>query len=122
MIADATAQGPTLKFRVANTEFIKQVLTHVYNDHSNYGWAHAPKHNKTVVIDYSSPNIAKPFHAGHLRSTILGNFAKRIHEIMGYRVVGINYLGDWGKQYGKLYTCLCPGYDLNGSCDQVFWQ
>jgi arginyl-tRNA synthetase len=53
------------------------------------------------LIDYSSPNIAKPFHAGHLRSTIIGNFTRIIHESLGYKVIGINYLGDWGKQYGK---------------------
>lgn len=62
---------------------------------------------KTVVLDYSSPNIAKPFHAGHLRSTIIGNFVKRIHEAMGYKTIGINYLGDWGKQYGKSQRSVC---------------
>lgn len=55
-----------------------------------------------VAIDYSSPNIAKPFHGGHLRGTILGNFATRLLRGFGYQVIGINYLGDWGKQYGNL--------------------
>lgn len=54
-----------------------------------------------MLIDYSSPNIAKKFHVGHLRSTIIGNFVRRIHEELGYKVIGMNYLGDWGKQYGK---------------------
>jgi len=62
---------------------------------------------KVVAIDYSSPNIAKPFHGGHLRGTILGNFATRLLRGFGHQVVGINYLGDWGKQYGKLVFCFC---------------
>ncbi len=57
---------------------------------------------KTMVIDYSSPNIAKRFHIGHLGTTIIGNSIKLIHQFSGYRTVGINYLGDWGTQYGKL--------------------
>lgn len=57
---------------------------------------------KTVVIDYSSPNIAKPFHVGHLRSTIIGHSLGRIFESLGYRVVRLNHLGDWGTQFGKL--------------------
>lgn len=80
------------------------MLQQVYGDNKTYGWSHIPKPNKdksTVLIDFSSPNIAKPFHAGHLRSTIIGNFVKVIHESLGYSVIGINYLGDWGKQYGK---------------------
>ncbi|MDE6357620.1 MAG: arginine--tRNA ligase, partial [Eubacteriales bacterium] len=57
---------------------------------------------KTIVIDYSSPNIAKPFHIGHLRSTVIGNSLYKIYEKLGYNVVGINHLGDWGTQFGKL--------------------
>lgn len=59
-------------------------------------------HGKTVVVEYSSPNIAKLFHAGHLRSTIIGNFVKNVYKANGWSVVSINYLGDWGKQYGLL--------------------
>lgn len=57
---------------------------------------------KTAIIEYSSPNIAKPFHAGHLRSTIIGNFIKNVAKSNGWDTVSINYLGDWGKQYGLL--------------------
>lgn len=58
--------------------------------------------NKTICIDYSSPNIAKNFHVGHLRTTIIGNSLYKIHEKLGFKVVRINHLGDWGTQFGKL--------------------
>lgn len=57
---------------------------------------------KTICMDYSSPNIAKNFHVGHLRTTVIGNSLYRIYEKLGYKVVRINYLGDWGTQFGKL--------------------
>lgn len=60
------------------------------------------KNNKNIVIDYSSPNIAKPFSIGHLRSTIIGNSLKLIFQKGGYNVIGINHLGDWGTQFGKV--------------------
>jgi arginyl-tRNA synthetase len=59
---------------------------------------------KTVCIDYSAPNIAKPLHIGHLRSTVIGHAIKHLHEYRGYTCVGINHLGDWGTQFGKLIT------------------
>lgn len=61
-----------------------------------------PKKKQTIVIDYSSPNVAKPMGVGHLRSTIIGDSLKRIHQAVGYHVVGVNHLGDWGTQMGKL--------------------
>ena len=57
---------------------------------------------KTICIDYSSVNIAKPFHIGHLSTTVIGGALYRIFEHLGYNVVGINHLGDWGTQVGKL--------------------
>jgi arginyl-tRNA synthetase len=57
---------------------------------------------KTIYCEYSSPNIAKPFHAGHLRSTVIGSFLAKLHKACGFTVVSENYLGDWGKQYGLL--------------------
>ncbi|XDG06420.1 hypothetical protein ABKA04_006035 [Annulohypoxylon sp. FPYF3050] len=62
----------------------------------------ASEGKKRIVIEFSSPNIAKPFHAGHLRSTIIGSFLANLYEGAGWDVVRINYLGDWGKQYGLL--------------------
>ena len=57
---------------------------------------------KMVVLDYSSPNVAKPFHIGHLGTTVIGHALRKLHEFAGYRCYGINYLGDWGTQFGKL--------------------
>lgn len=59
---------------------------------------------KTIVIDFSSPNIAKPFHVGHLRSTVIGNALYQIYTFLGYNCIGVNHLGDWGTQFGKLIT------------------
>ena len=70
-------------------------------DKENFGSSEIGK-GKTVVIDYSSPNIAKPFHIGHLRSTVIGQSIKNIHRFCGYNCVGVNHLGDWGTQFGKL--------------------
>lgn len=62
----------------------------------------ATQGKKRIIVEFSSPNIAKPFHAGHLRSTIIGGFIAHLYEGAGWDVVRINYLGDWGKQYGLL--------------------
>ena len=70
---------------------------------------------KTVVLDYSSPNVAKPFHIGHLGTTVIGHSLKKLHEFAGYKCVGINYLGDWGTQFGKLIVA----YRLWGSKEAV---
>ncbi|MCL2610838.1 MAG: arginine--tRNA ligase [Defluviitaleaceae bacterium] len=63
---------------------------------------HKPSNNKTVVIDFSSPNIAKHFHIGHLRSTVIGGSLRNIYNHLGYNTIGVNHLGDWGTQFGKL--------------------
>mgnify|MGYP000928638532 CR=1 FL=1 len=76
------------------------ILNQVNTQKSLYG---SKDHNhKVVVIDYSSPNIAKKFSVGHLRSTVIGNSLKLIYQKLGYKVVGINHLGDWGTQFGRM--------------------
>lgn len=60
------------------------------------------KGRKRMIVEFSSPNIAKPFHAGHLRSTIIGGFLANLYKSAGWDVIAVNYLGDWGKQYGVL--------------------
>ncbi len=70
---------------------------------------------KTVVLDYSSPNVAKPFHIGHLGTTVIGHSLKRLHQFAGYECIGINHLGDWGTQFGKMIVA----YKLWGDHDKV---
>lgn len=73
------------------------------------------KGKKRIIIEFSSPNIAKPFHAGHLRSTIIGGFLANLYTVTGWEVIKMNYLGDWGKQYGLLAN----GYKRYGSEEQL---
>ena len=79
----------------------KNVIPEIVEKKEAYGAPDMGK-GKTVVLDYSSPNVAKPFHIGHLGTTVIGHALKRLHEFAGYKCVGINYLGDWGTQFGKL--------------------
>ena len=84
---------------VNRTLFIEKLLKKVVKE--NLG-VEKIGNNKNVCMDYSSPNIAKNFHVGHLRTTVIGNALYKIHEKLGYKVVRINHLGDWGTQFGKL--------------------
>lgn len=79
----------------------KKILTTIHEQKSDYGNLNVGV-GQTVAMDYSSPNIAKSFGVGHLRSTVIGNALKNIYKKMGYQVVSINHLGDWGTQFGKM--------------------
>ncbi|NLK13016.1 MAG: arginine--tRNA ligase [Candidatus Phytoplasma sp.] len=89
-----------LNISLERVNLSENILKTVFLEKENYG--SKPKNNEVVVIDYSSPNIAKNFSVGHLRSTMIGNSLKLLHQKVGYEVVGINYLGDWGTQFGKM--------------------
>lgn len=90
-----------INFYVDKSTFVKSVIDRLIAKGQDFIKSDIGK-GKTIVIDYSSPNIAKPFHVGHLRSTVIGNSLYNIYEALGYNVVGINHLGDWGTQFGKL--------------------
>jgi len=84
-----------------NKKSIQKELETIYKQKTKFGLSKTGK-NKTIIIDYSSPNIAKPMHIGHLRSTIIGEALANLYETLGYKVIRWNYLGDWGTQFGKL--------------------
>jgi arginyl-tRNA synthetase len=95
------ALGPYLNFFVDKSVFTKETIEKILDQGDSYGSSEDGK-GKNVTIDYSSPNIAKPFHVGHLFSTAIGNSLYRILSFEGYKCIGINHLGDWGTQFGKL--------------------
>ena len=90
-----------LNFYVNPLAVINTVFEEIDNKKEDYGSSNIGE-GKNVVIDYSSPNIAKPFHIGHLRSTVIGNALYKIYKFLGYNTTGINHLGDYGTQFGKL--------------------
>lgn len=90
-----------LNFFLKRNETTESIINEVLEKREQYG-SNKMGENKTVVIEYSSPNTAKPFGIGHLRSTVIGNALKNIYEKLGYKTVSINYLGDCGTQFGKL--------------------
>ncbi|HEY5575482.1 MAG TPA: arginine--tRNA ligase [Clostridiaceae bacterium] len=95
------ALGPYLNFFVDKSVFTKETIEKIISEGDSYGSSEDGK-GKSVTIDFSSPNIAKPFHVGHLFSTAIGNSLYRILSFEGYKCIGINHLGDWGTQFGKL--------------------
>jgi arginyl-tRNA synthetase len=99
------AAGPYLNFRVERAAFARAILTRIAREGERYGGSQAGA-GKTIVIDLSSPNIAKPMHVGHLRSTIIGAALQRLFDLQGYKTVGINHIGDWGSQFGKLVAAI----------------
>ena len=86
---------------ISKEEFVKDVVEDVLEKGDGFGRSDIGG-GKTVIVEYSSPNIAKPFHIGHIRSTVIGNSIYKIYDALGYNVIRINHLGDYGTQFGKM--------------------
>ncbi len=97
----AEVAGGYLNFTILTLEIIKVTLEEINNQKENYGKSNLGN-NKTIIVEYSSPNIAKPFHIGHLRNTLIGRALYNMYKYLGYNTIGINHLGDYGTQFGKM--------------------
>ncbi|MBE6608670.1 MAG: arginine--tRNA ligase [Ruminococcaceae bacterium] len=103
-----------LNFFISNDYLAKTLLPEILEKKDMYGSSDEGR-GKTVVLDYSSPNVAKPFHIGHLGTTVIGHSLKLLHTFCGYDCVGVNHLGDWGTQFGKLITA----FNLWGNREEI---
>ncbi|CAN8105429.1 unnamed protein product [Discula destructiva] len=123
LVQKPRSDGIHLPVFFSKRSLLRLILPYVFDRQSSYGQdrdigliASATEPScKKVIIEFSSPNIAKEFHAGHLRSTIIGAFISNLYEAMGWDVVRMNYLGDWGKQFGLLAV----GWRRFGSEDKL---
>ena len=109
IIENIEVVGGYLNFYINKDILIKNILQEIYAKGNEYGKTNLGE-GKRIVIDYSHPNIAKPFHIGHLRSTVIGQALYNLYSFIGYEVKGLNYLGDYGTQFGKMIE----GYKLWG--------
>jgi arginyl-tRNA synthetase len=114
LIQEIYSIGPYVNFKVNKSMLAKFVLSGILDQDADYGSDDMGK-GKTVVIDFSSPNIAKPFGVGHLRTTVIGNALYHIFKKLGFEVVRINHLGDWGTQFGKVILA----YKMWGDDDEL---
>lgn len=95
--------GPYVNFFLKKSVFLKEVVEKILAEESAYGESDFGQ-GKTIIVEYSSPNIAKPFHVGHLFTTVIGHSLSRIYKSQGFNTERINHLGDWGTQFGKLIS------------------
>lgn len=113
-IAKIINQGPYLNFFIDRTDIVKTVIENVKEKGDKYGSSDIGK-GKNAIVEYSSTNIAKPFHIGHIRSTVIGNVIKNLYKFTGYNTTSINYLGDHGTQFGMMIAA----YKLWGDDDKI---
>ena len=103
-----------LNFYINKYNIVDSTLKEIVMKKENYG-KETGRENVNIIVEYSSPNIAKPFHLGHLRNTVFGNAIYRLYKSLGYNVITINHLGDWGRQFGLLiegYNKYKDEYDI----------
>ncbi|KAK2740940.1 hypothetical protein FQN57_005944 [Myotisia sp. PD_48] len=124
LVEKPIAEGVHLRIFYKPQPLTKEIIRSILKQKNTFGsnphlGLRNPKNpeegKKRIIVEFSSPNIAKPFHAGHLRSTIIGGFLANLYTVLGWDVVKMNYLGDWGKQYGLLAT----GYKKYGSEEEL---
>lgn len=96
----AYAVNGYLNIFISDAYLCREVVSEILDEGENYG-KNIDGEGKTVVLDYSSPNIAKPFHLGHLGTTVIGHSLRKLFEFSGYKCIGVNHLGDWGTSFGK---------------------
>ena len=99
--SEITAAGGYLNFRIDPVALSSDTVSEIIASGDDYGKNRSGE-GRTLVIDYSSPNVAKPFHIGHLGTTVIGHSLKMLYAFSGWNCIGINHLGDWGTQFGKL--------------------
>lgn len=121
-ISEVNAVNGFLNFKLNKNYIAKEVIEEFEKEKQHFGAGKLEK-VQNIVIDYSAPNIAKPFHIGHLRSTVIGQALYNIYKFLGYNVTGINHLGDYGTQFGKLiegYKRWGTEYDIeNNPIDEL---
>lgn len=101
-ITKATPVGPYLNFTYDRKTIFAATIPIILKEQEGYG--RKADHGKTIIVEYSSPNIAKTFHVGHLRTTLIGHSLVQIYKHLGYKTIGINHLGDWGTQFGFVWA------------------
>lgn len=104
--------GPYLNFFMDKSLFVKEIIEKVLSEGDKFGSSKIGE-DKNVIVEYSSPNIAKNFHVGHLTTTVIGNSLYRLMNFEGYNAIGVNHLGDWGTQYGRLIAAYHRWVDID---------